>query len=173
MKEFTVSVFTENKVGLLNRVTVVLTRRHINIESLTVSESEVEGIHRFTIVINVAEDQVKKIVKQMEKQVDVVKAFYHETDETVHQEIALYKMPISALSNGLNLEKMLRHHHARILSVSPEFLIVEKTGHKAETQELFNQLQPLGLLEFVRSGRIAITKPMKKFSEHMEEMHAF
>lgn len=172
MKEYTVSAFTENKVGLLNRITVVLTRRHINIESLTVSESEVEGIHRFTIVINVTEDQVIQVVKQMEKQVDVVKAFYHETDETVHQEIALYKMPLTALSNGLNLETLLRHHHARILSVSPEFVIIEKTGHNDETQELFKQLKPLGLLEFVRSGRIAITKPMKKFSEYMEEMHA-
>ena len=78
MKEqFTISIFTENQIGLLNRVSIIFTRRHINIESITASESEEEDIHRYTIVITEAESLVKKVVLQLEKQVDIVKAFYH------------------------------------------------------------------------------------------------
>ena len=68
-KEFTISVFTENKTGLLTRVVAVFTRRHINIDSLTTSQSSMEGIHRFTIVVKVTEEQVKKLIAQLDKQV--------------------------------------------------------------------------------------------------------
>ena len=71
---FTLSIYTENKVGLLNRVTSIFLRRHINIESLTVSESEIADAHRFTLVVSTTEEQIKKIVGQLEKQVEVIKA---------------------------------------------------------------------------------------------------
>nr|HQU53560.1 acetolactate synthase small subunit [Saprospiraceae bacterium] len=83
---FTITVFTENKTGLLTRVVSIFTRRHINIESLTTSRSSLEGIHRFTIVVLVEEEMVKKLVAQLEKQVDVLKAFYYRDSEIVHQE---------------------------------------------------------------------------------------
>ena len=82
-KEFTITVFTENKTGLVSRVVSVFTRRHINIESLTTSKSSLEGIHRFTIVILSDEDQVEILVKQLEKQVDVLKAFSDENNQIV------------------------------------------------------------------------------------------
>ena len=100
MKEqFTISIFTENKVGLLHRVTIIFTRRHINIESITASESEVKGIYRYTIVVFETRESVEKLVKRIEKQVDVFRAFYHTTDEIIHQEIALYKIATSSLQN--------------------------------------------------------------------------
>ncbi|MEO8233128.1 MAG: acetolactate synthase small subunit, partial [Ignavibacteriota bacterium] len=121
MKEqFTISIFTENKVGLLHRVTIIFTRRHINIESITASESEVKGIYRYTIVVFESRESVEKLVKQIEKQVDVFRAFYHTTDEIIHQEIALYKIATSSIQNGLGLEKIIRDHHARILSLEQD-----------------------------------------------------
>ena len=91
-QEFTITVYAENHIGLLNRIAIMFSRRKINIESLNTSPSEVEGIHRFTIVINEVEDVVKKLIRQIEKQVEVLKAYYNNNDEIVWQELALYKV---------------------------------------------------------------------------------
>jgi acetolactate synthase-1/3 small subunit len=111
-----------------------------------------------------------KVIQQIEKQVDVVNAFYHRNDEMVHQEIALYKVPTSALASGEDVEEIIRSSNARILTVEAEFTIIEKTGHKTDTQALYNKLEPYGLLGFVRSGRVAIPKQMKEFKEYMAEV---
>jgi acetolactate synthase-1/3 small subunit len=169
-KRFTISVFTEDVVGILNRVTIIFTRRKINIESIAASESEVKGIHRYTIVVTESEAQIQKVVGQIEKQVEVVKAVYHPEDEIVYQEIALYKVKTEVLFSGGQAEKIVRSHNARVLSVEPDFTVLEKTGHKDETTKLFNELEPYGILEFVRSGRVAITKPMKTLSSIVNEL---
>jgi acetolactate synthase-1/3 small subunit len=80
-QEFTITIYTENQVGLLNRIAIIFSRRKINIESLNTSPSEVEGIHRFTIVIDELEEVVRKVVRQIEKQVDVLKAYFNTNDE--------------------------------------------------------------------------------------------
>jgi len=169
-ENFTILVFTENHVGLLSRITLIFSRRHINIESITVSESEVPGIHRFTILIKAEEVQVQKVVKQIEKQVEVMKAFYHNDSDTIFQEIALYKISLEGKSIQDDLETLVRENHARILTVCPDFIVIEKTGHEDETRELFDKLQPYGVMEFVRSGRVSITKDNKVFSAYIEEL---
>jgi acetolactate synthase-1/3 small subunit len=169
-KRFTISVFTEDVVGLLNRVSIIFTRRKINVESITASESEIKGIHRYTIVVSESKDQIKKVVGQLEKQVEIVKAVFHSDDEIVYQEIALYKVKTGVLASGGQAEKIVRSHNARVLSVETEFTVLEKTGHKEETQQLFDELEPFGILEFVRSGRVAITKPMKTLSSIVNDL---
>ncbi len=168
-KTYTVSVFTENSIGMMNRVTIVFTRRHLNIDSITASESEVPGVFRYTIVLRTTCQQVDKVVGQLEKVIDVIKAFVHEENDIVHQEIALYKIRTETLTNG-DVEKVIREHHARVLTVDPQFMVIEKTGHVEETQLLFEKLRPYGMLEFARSGRVAITKPMKELSAYLEEI---
>ena len=169
-KEFTISVFTEHKVGLLHKITVILSRRKINIESLNTSESEIRGIYRFTIVIQTTEDMAKTITKQIEKQIGILKAFYHTVDEIVYQEIALYKVPTAAFAHGDDVENLIRKHNARILAIEPEYIVVEKTGHKEETKQLFRELEPYGILQFVRSGRVALTKQIKEITAYLKEM---
>lgn len=169
-KRFTISVFTEDRVGLLNRVTIIFTRRKINIESIAASDSEVDHVHRYTIVISETEETVQKVVLQLEKQVEVIKAFFHEDKDIVYQEIALYKVPTGILAAGNEAEKIVRFHYARVLAVEPDFTVIEKTGHKEETQALFDELKPFGILEFVRSGRIAISKPMRTLTSIVEEL---
>jgi acetolactate synthase-1/3 small subunit len=169
-QEFTLSIFTEDKVGLLHRITVVFTKRNINLESFIASESEVKGVFRFTIVVHTTEDQVRKVVKQIEKIIGVLKAFYHSDEELVYQEIALYKVPTRALANAQDVEKIIRTYNAHILTVEPEYIIIEKTGHKPETQELFNKLLPYGVLQFNRSGRVAITKQIKEITSYLIEL---
>ena len=168
-KTFTVSIFTENSIGMLNRITIIFTRRHLNIYSITASETEIKNVHRYTIVLETTREQVEKVVGQIEKLVDVLKAFVHENEEIVHQEIALYKIKTDALNNG-SAEKVIRENHAKILSVDPDFLVIEKTGHKEETQLLFEKLKPLGVLEFARSGRVAVSKSMKELSVYLQEL---
>jgi acetolactate synthase I/III small subunit len=169
-QDFTISVYTENKIGLLNRITIIFTRRKVNIESLNTSESEVEGVYRFTIIIKATLDQAIKITKQIEKQVEVLKAFLHEEDDTIYQEIALYKMSTAILTDSNVVESLIRNNNARILTVEKDFMVIEKTGHYHETQDLFLQLEPYGVLEFARSGRISITKPMKPLSTYLKEL---
>jgi len=171
-KRFTISVFTEDVVGILNRVSIIFTRRKINIESIAASESEIDNIHRYTIVITEEEDRVKKVVLQLGKQVEVIKAVYHEDSEIIYQEIALYKIPTDVLVSGGEVEKIVRTYSARVLSIEQEFTVLEKTGYKEETQSLFNELEPYGILEFVRSGRIAITKPMLTLKSIVRELES-
>ncbi|OJJ23847.1 acetolactate synthase small subunit [marine bacterium AO1-C] len=169
-EQFTFTIFSENNIGLLNRITDVFSRRKINIDSLTTSASETEGIYRFTIVAETSLLNVQRIVKQLEKQVEVLKAFFYKEDQIIHQEVALYKISTQSLMQSKKVEHIIRANHARILTIEPEFMVIEKTGHQSETQALFEQLKPYEILSFVRSGRIAIAKPMKKLSAYLEEV---
>ena len=113
---------------------------------------------------------MKKVTLQLDKQVEVIKAVYHLDEEIIYQEIALFKVPTDILMQGGEAEHIVRAHHARVLSVEPEFTVIEKTGHKEETQHLFDELEPFGILEFVRSGRVAITKPMRTLTSIVNEL---
>lgn len=157
---YTITVFSENTVGVLNQITTIFTRRQLNIESLSVSPSAISGIHKFTITAFAdTEDAMRKLVKQIDKRVDVLKAYYNTDEDLVHQEIALYKIETAKLIAKSNVEELLRKHNARILDVSDHSTVLQKTGHYEETQALFDELsESIGVLQFIRSGRVAITK---------------
>ncbi len=171
-KEYTLSVFSENKVGLLNRVVSIFTRRYVNIESLNTSESSMTDVYRYTIVVTTTEEMVKKLCAQLEKQIEVLKAFYYENDEIVYQEIALYKVPTAVFLEGNHVEKLIRAHNARILDIEKEYIVLEKTGHKSETEALLRELEQIGIYEFVRSGRISITRPMEQLNNYLKTLEA-
>jgi acetolactate synthase-1/3 small subunit len=120
--------------------------------------------------VRTTEEGARKVVEQLEKQVEVFKALYFNAEELIHQEVAMYKLKLDGFSKNNSIEKIIRQYNARIIDVEPEFVVVEMTGHKAESQELFEKLQPFGVLQFVRSGRIAIMKPMKTLAEYMKEI---
>jgi acetolactate synthase-1/3 small subunit len=169
-KEFTLSVLTENKAGLLNHITIIFTRRKLNISSLNVSTSEAAGVSRFTIVATATREKIEKIVRQLRKLVDVLGAFVYEPDEIYYQEIALYKVPTEVFLKGEKIEKLVRENGARILVIEKEFIVLEKTGHKKDTHDLYKKLEPYGLLEFVRSGRVAISKSTRKTEAYIKEL---
>lgn len=172
-KEYIISVYSENHIGLLTRITIVFTRRKVNIESLTVSESAIQGVYKFTIVVKSTEEQVIKIVGQIEKIIDVLKAFYHTNEEMIYQEIALYKVPTESLYENDTIEKVVRNAGARILEITKEYTVIEKTGHKEETQALFEELNKFKVMQFIRSGRVAITRdPIERLSEFLKERDA-
>lgn len=168
-QEFTVTVYTENQIGLLNRIAIMFSRRKINIESLNTSPSEVEGIHRFTIVINETEDVVRKLARQIEKQVEVLKAYFNTNEEIVWQELAMYKVPTDTIAEKVKVERLLREHGARAVVIRKDYTVFETTGHREETDKLISVLEPFGLIEFVRSARVAIIKGSSGFHEKLKE----
>ena len=160
---YTIVVFSENHVGLLNQLSIIFTRRCLNIESLSVSPSSIEGIHKFTITTWSDRVTMEKVVKQIEKRIDVLKSFLYTDDEIVYQEIALYKVPTEQLLNETKLEAIIRRHNARILEITKEYTVIEKSGHSDETESLFEELKHYDISQFVRSGRVAITKSPEEY----------
>ncbi|MBL4773078.1 MAG: acetolactate synthase small subunit [Alcanivoracaceae bacterium] len=164
-KKYTLALFSRNRAGILNRITSVFSRIKLNIDSLNVSETESKGVFRYSVNVNTTENLIKRITKQIEKQVDVIKAVYATDEYIVQQEVALYKIPSSVMLDHIETEKIIRDHHARILTMHRDYTVIEKTGHQHETQKLFDVLEPYGILEFVRSGPISISKTMQQFSD--------
>ena len=167
-KEFTITVYTENQVGLLNRIAIIFSRRKINIESLNTSPTEVDSVHRFTIVIEETEEVVSKLCRQIEKQVEVLKAYYNTEEEIVWQELALYKVSTDAIAEKVKVERLLREYGARAVAIRKDFTVFETTGHREETDNLIKVLEPYGLIEFVRSARVAIIKGSSGFHERLK-----
>ncbi|EZH72192.1 acetohydroxyacid synthase small subunit [Aquimarina atlantica] len=167
-ENYTISVYTENNIGLLNRISAIFLRRHINLESFTASVSEIKDVFRFTIVVSVTEEQVKKIIGQIEKQIEVIKAFYHKDDETIYQETALFKIASKLLFEERKIQNVIKDSNANIVTVTPEFFVLEKTGRRRDVETLYDQLEPYGLMQFVRSGRISITKEKMHISKILE-----
>jgi acetolactate synthase-1/3 small subunit len=168
-QEFTITVYTENQIGLLNRIAIMFSRRKINIESLNTSPSEVDSVHRFTIVINEFEEVVRKLVRQIEKQVEVLKAYYNTEEEIVWQEMALYKVPTDVIAEKVKVERLLHQYGAKAVVIRKDYTVFETTGHREELEGLIKALEPYGLIEFVRSARIAIIKASKGFHEKLKE----
>jgi acetolactate synthase I/III small subunit len=168
-QEYTITIYTENQVGLLNRIAIIFTRRKINIESLNTSPSEIDSIHRFNVVINESEEVVRKLCRQIEKQVEVLKVYYHTNEDIIWQELALYKVSTDVIAEKVSVERLLRENGARAVVIRKDYTVFETTGHREETDNLINILQPYGLIEFVRSARVAIIKNSEGFNAKLRE----
>ena len=168
---YTITIFSENTVGLLNQVTIIFTRRGVNIETLSVSQSAIEGIHKFTITAFSDRESITKIVKQIDKRVDIIKAYFNTNDDLVYQEIALYKLSTKKFLSLGSIEDIIRRYNAKILDMTEVWVVLEKTGHYEETQALFTELsEKIGVLQFIRSGRVAITKSkVERLSDMLAE----
>ncbi|RAJ17813.1 acetolactate synthase small subunit [Olleya aquimaris] len=162
---YTVSVYTENNIGLLNRISAIFQRRHINIESLNTSASEIEGVSKFTIVVEITEDQMKKIIGQIEKQVEVIKAYFHKDEDTIYQESCLFKIKSDLLFDERQIQNIIKESNARIVTVNKDFFVLEKSGRREEVELLHRELSVFGILQFTRSGRIAVTKDAMEISK--------
>ena len=168
LNKYTISIYTEDNVGLLNRISAIFLKRHINIISITSSESEISNIFRFIIVVQVDFNQIKKLVKQIEKQIEVIAAFYHTDDETIFLETALYKVKSESLFEERQIQNIIKESRANMVTVKPEYFVIEKTGWREETEDLYEKLKPYGLLQFVRSGRISVSKKSMEISKFLK-----
>lgn len=168
-QDFTITVYAENQIGLLNRIAIIFSRRKINIESLNTSPSEIEHIHRFNILIQETEEVVRKLARQIEKQIEVLKVYYNTNEDIIWQEMALYKVPTDEIAEKVLVERLLREYGARVVVIRKDYTVFETTGHREETDKLIEVLQPYGLIEFVRSARVAIIKASEGFHSKLRE----
>ena len=173
-KLYTMIVYSENIAGLLNQITAVFTRRQINIESLNVSASSIKGVHKYTIAAWTDEDTIKKIVRQIEKKIDVLQAHYFTDEEIFSHEIALYKLSTLVLEREPKVSELIRRYNARVVEVNPTYSALEKDGTTEDITSFYDELQQLGcVLQFVRSGRIALTKScVERVNEFLAEREA-
>src|SRR6476659_5675399 len=168
-QEYTITVYTENQIGLLNRIAIIFSRRKVSIDSINSSPSEIPGIYRFTIVISETEEMVVKIGRQIEKQVDVLKVYLNTSQEIVWQELALYKVSTDEIAEKVQVERLLRKYGAKAVVIRKDYTVFETTGHREETDALVKVLEPYRLIEFVRSARVAIIKASHGFHEKLKE----
>ena len=167
---FTLLVYSENCVGLLNQVSGIFTRRCLNIEDVAASKSSVPDITKLIITCWADRPTMEKVVKQIEKRIDVLKVCLFTDDDIVYQEIALYKVPTRVLLEEQDLESIIRHHSVRILEMTPDYTVLEKAGHHWETDALFETLRRYDIRQFVRSGRVCVTKsPVEYMDLYLEE----
>ena len=167
---YTISIYTEHNIGILNRLSAIFLKRHINIESMTVSKSEIENVHRFTFVVKMTENNIRKIIGQLQKQIEVIKAYYHTEDEIIYHETALFKISAEHLYDE-KIQEKLKFRRAHIIAITENYFVIEASGLKIDIDRMYNKLKPYGLLQFVRSGRIAISRPKMAITELLQEIN--
>ena len=156
---YTLIIYSENYAGILNQITAVFTRRQVNIESLNVCASSTPGVHKYTITCYCKQEMAEMLVKQIEKKIDVLQANCFVDDEIFILETSLLKLSTPMILADKEISRIVRRYDARIVEVNPTYTTVEKTGITNDILALFRNLNDLGcVLQFVRSGRIAITK---------------
>jgi len=169
-EEYTLSIYGENQVGLINKIAIMFSRRKINLESLNTSPSEIENIYRFTLVVKETETVVKNLVRQLEKIVDVFKVYYNTNDEIIWQQMALYKVSTPIIMKEVKVERLLREYGAKAVVIRSDFTVFETTGQEDEINNLLKELGKYGLIEFVRSSRIAIVKSSEGVHKQVLDM---
>lgn len=166
-KLYTFLVYSENVPGLLSQITAVFTRRQVNIESLNVCASSTPGAHKYTVTAYCDERMARILTAQIEKRIEVLQAHFYTDDELFINETALFKLSTPVMLKNHEVSSLVRSHDARIIEVNSTYAVVEITGNTNDIIDLFNELKKLDcVLQFVRSGRICITKSR---TEHLDE----
>ena len=166
-KLYTFLIYSENVPGLLSQITAVFTRRQVNIESLNVCASSTPGAHKYTVTAYCDERMARILTAQVEKRIEVLQAHFYTDDELFINETALFKLSTPIMMKNREVSSLVRSYDARIIEVNSTYSVVEITGFTDEIIELFDKLQKLDcVLQFVRSGRICITKSRV---EHLDE----
>ncbi|MEK6536419.1 MAG: acetolactate synthase small subunit [Actinomycetota bacterium] len=160
MMKHTLSVLVENKPGVLARVAGLFSRRGFNIDSLAVGITENPDVSRMTITVDAEEHPIEQVTKQLHKLINVIKITDLDAEKTVARELALLKVKSDAKTRAevMQLAKIFR---ARILDVSRKTITIEITGTHEKIEALEQLLQPHGVVEIVRTGRIAIERGEK------------
>jgi acetolactate synthase-1/3 small subunit len=168
---YTLLVYSENVAGILNQITAVFTRRQVNIESLNVSASSIEGVHKYTITAWSDEDQIQKITRQIEKKIDVVKANYFTDEQLFIRESGLYKLSTQKVLENPDISRTIRRHEASIMEVNPTYTVVMKNGKTEDILNLYEALNAFDcVFQYTRSGRIAVTRAkQEQVSQFLEE----
>ncbi len=169
---YTIIVHSEHRAGLLSLVAAVFTRRMLSIESINASDSSIPGLHKYTLTTITDQETIEKVTAQIRKKIDVVNAQYYTDDEVYQLEIALYKIQTSIIESTPEISSLIRRAGARIVEVNPVYCVVEMHGKSEEISRLSNELKAYDcVIQFVRSGRVVITKDRSERTSEFLESH--
>lgn len=156
-----------NQTGVLNRITGLFTKRHYNIESITVGHAETEGVSRMTVVVNVHEEkEVEQITKQLNKQIDVLKVTDITSHSIVSRELALIKV-MSTPATRMEIQGLIQPFRATVIDVSRESVVVQVTGEPEKIEVLIDLLRPYGIKEIARTGTTAFTRGTQRATKEV------
>ena len=170
-KFYTMIIYSENFAGILNQITAVFTRRQVNIESLNVCASSTPGVHKYTLTCYCTEEMARMLTKQMEKKIDVLQANYFTDDQVFIIEVCMLKISTPVMLENSQVSHTVRAHGARFVEVNPTYSIIEMKGNTDDIISLYQGLNELGaVLQFVRSGRIVVTRStVEKLDRYLEQ----
>ena len=166
MSQHVLSLLVEDKPGLLTRVAGLFARRGYNIHSLAVGTTEVEGLSRITLVVDVADSPLEQVTKQLNKLINVLKIVELEPDQSVQREHMLVKVRIDQNTRSQILEAV-NLFRARVVDVAPDSLVIEVTGDTQKISALLKVLEPFGIKEIAQSGLLAMGRGSKSISERI------
>ena len=166
MRQHVLSLLVEDKPGLLTRVAGLFARRGYNIHSLAVGTTEVEGLSRITLVVDVEGAPLEQVTKQLNKLINVLKIVELEPDQSVQREHMLVKVRIDTTTRTQILEAV-DLFRARVVDVAPDALVIEVTGDSQKTEALLRVLEPFGIKEIAQSGLLAMGRGSKSISERI------
>jgi acetolactate synthase-1/3 small subunit len=156
-KEYTLTVYTEDQMGLIHKIAVILSRRKITLESLNISACEIDKMYRFTLVLNETFEIVRNVALQIEKVIEVFQCYYSTNEEIVWKQIVLFKVKTSSVIHPENADGLFRKYNARYITIEKDYTIFEVTGQEDEINNLIVALKQYELIEFIKSARIALT----------------
>jgi acetolactate synthase-1/3 small subunit len=166
MSTHVLSLLVEDKPGLLTRVAGLFARRGFNIESLAVGHSEIEGLSRITVVVDVEDLPLEQVTKQLNKLVNVIKIVELDPAQSVQREHLLIKVRVDNTTRSQVLEAV-NLFRARVVDVSTDALVIEVTGDSGKTTALLKVLEPYGIKEIAQSGLLAIGRGGKSITERV------
>jgi len=166
MSHHVLSLLVEDKPGLLTRVAGLFSRRGFNINSLAVGPTEIEGLSRITVVVDVEDLPLEQVTKQLNKLVNVIKIVELDPDASVQREHLLIKVRVDNTTRSQILEAV-NLFRARVVDVSPDALVIEVTGDSGKVQALLRVLEPHGIREIAQSGLLAIGRGGKSITERV------
>lgn len=170
-KLYTILIYSENVVGILNLVTAVFTRNQVNIESLNVSPSGIHNVHKYTVTVITDEAQVKKLVRQIERKVDVIKANYYLEEDIFVSEVAIFKVSTPTVLANPEISRFVRHSGAKILEMNETYTTMQLCVKPDAVTDLYKKLAKYKcILQYTRSGVVAITRDkVERVSEFLKE----
>ncbi|TFB69084.1 acetolactate synthase small subunit [Cryobacterium glaciale] len=166
MSSHVLSLLVEDKPGLLTRVAGLFARRGFNIESLAVGHSEIPGLSRITILVDVEDVPLEQVTKQLNKLINVIKIVELDVAQSVQREHLLIKVKVDNTTRSQVLEAV-NLFRARVVDVATDAVVIEVTGDSGKTQALLRVLEPFGIRELAQSGLLAIGRGSKSITERV------
>ena len=162
-QEYTLTAYTEDQMGLIHQLTVILSRRKISLVTLNISTCEIDQMYRFTFVLNETFEIVRNIALQIEKIIEVFKCYYSTNDQIVWKQMALFKIKTSGMMQPEDIDGLFKKYNARYITIEKDYTVFEVTGQEDEINTLALELNKFELIEFIKSARIAVAMNNESF----------